>query len=144
MNYQDGVPGTLLDEGNQVDNVRHVYNESENKWTPDYPVYYYDKVTPVDIVGYYPYTTNISVNAYSFEVAKDQSTDAICSCKDFPTPANTPFLSMKIGYVWFGRWILSNVLKVSPSNGVRLFPPQKSRALAWKSFGTTNTKYSCT
>ena len=76
VNYQDGVPGTLLDEGNQVDNVRYVYNESENKWTPDYPVYYYDKVTPVDIVGYYPYTTNISVNAYSFEVAKDQYTDA--------------------------------------------------------------------
>lgn len=76
VNYQDGVPGTLLDEGNQVDNVRYVYNESENKWTPDYPVYYYDKVTPVDIVGYYPYTTNISVNAYSFEVAKDQHTDA--------------------------------------------------------------------
>lgn len=76
VNYQDGVPGTLLDEGNQVDNVRYVYNESENKWTPDYPVYYYDKVTPVDIVGYYPYTSNISVNAYSFEVAKDQSTDA--------------------------------------------------------------------
>ena len=76
VNYQDGVPGTLLDEGNQVDNVRYVYNESENKWTPDYPVYYYDKVTPVDIIGYYPYTTNISVNAYSFEVAKDQYTDA--------------------------------------------------------------------
>ena len=76
VNYQDGVPGTLLDEGNQVDNVRYVYNESENKWTPDYPVYYYDKVTPVDIIGYYPYTTNISVNAYSFEVAKDQSSDA--------------------------------------------------------------------
>ena len=76
VNYQDGVPGTLLNEGNQVDNVRYVYNESETKWTPDYPVYYYDKVTPVDIIGYYPYTTNISVNAYSFEVAKDQSTDA--------------------------------------------------------------------
>lgn len=76
VNYQDGVPGTLLNKGNQVDNVRYVYNESENKWTPDYPVYYYDKVTPVDIIGYYPYTTNISVNAYSFEVAKDQSTDA--------------------------------------------------------------------
>ena len=76
VNYQDGVPGTLLNEGNQVDNVRYVYNEPENKWTPDYPVYYYDKVTLVDIIGYYPYTTNISVNAYSFEVAKDQSTDA--------------------------------------------------------------------
>ena len=77
VNYQNGAPGTMQSEGNQVDNVRYVYNESENKWTPDYPVYYYDKVTPVDIVGYYPYVSNIdNVNTYSFEVAKDQSTDA--------------------------------------------------------------------
>ena len=77
VNYQNGVPGTMQSEGNQVDNVRYVYNESENKWTPDYPVYYYDKVTPVDIIGYYPYVSKIdNVNTYSFEVAKDQSTDA--------------------------------------------------------------------
>ena len=77
VNYQNGEPGTMLSDGNQADNVRYVYNESENRWTPDYPVYYYDKVTPVDIIGYYPYVTNINnVNTYSFEVAKDQSTDA--------------------------------------------------------------------
>ena len=77
VNYQNGVPGTMQSEGNQVDNVRYVYNESENKWTPDYPVYYYDKITPVDIIGYYPYVSKIdNVNTYSFEVAKDQSTDA--------------------------------------------------------------------
>lgn len=77
VNYQNGAPGTLLSYGNQADNVRYVYNEPENKWTPDSPVYYYDKITPVDIVGYYPYVSNIdNVNTYSFEVAKDQSTDA--------------------------------------------------------------------
>ena len=77
VNYQNGEPGTMLSEGNQVDNVRYVYNEPENKWTPDYPVYYYDKITPVDIIGYYPYVSKIdNVNTYSFEVAKDQSTDA--------------------------------------------------------------------
>ena len=77
VNYEGESAGTMLSEGNQVDNVRYVYNESENKWTPDYPVYYYDKVTPVDIIGYYPYVTNVeNVNAYSFELAKDQSTDA--------------------------------------------------------------------
>ena len=77
VNYQNGAPGTMQSEGNQVDNVRYVYNESENKWTPDYPVYYYDKITPVDIIGYYPYVSKIdNVNTYSFEVAKDQSTDA--------------------------------------------------------------------
>ena len=77
VNYQNGVPGTMLDKGNQADNVRYLFNESENKWTPDYPVYYYDKVTPVDIIGYYPYVSNMdNVKAYSFELAKDQSTDA--------------------------------------------------------------------
>ena len=77
VNYQNGEPGTMLSEGNQADNVRYVYNEQDYKWTPDYPIYYYDKVTPVDIIGYYPYVSNIdNVNAYSFELAKDQSTEA--------------------------------------------------------------------
>ena len=77
VNYNGDVPGTMLSEGNQADNVHYVYNEAENKWIPDYPIYYYDKVTPVDIIGYYPYVSNVDdVNTYSFEVAKDQSTDA--------------------------------------------------------------------
>lgn len=73
VNYQQENPGTLLDKGNQADNVRYVYNENDNKWTPDYPVYYYDKDTPVDIIGYYPYSNIDNVNMYSFEVQKDQS-----------------------------------------------------------------------
>ncbi len=77
VNYVGESAGTMVSKGNQADNVHYVYNESENKWTPDYPIYYYDKVTPVDIIGYYPYVSNIeNVNTYSFEVAKDQSTDA--------------------------------------------------------------------
>ncbi|MBO7300034.1 MAG: fimbrillin family protein [Tidjanibacter sp.] len=77
VNYNGESAGTMLDEGNQANNVRYVFNETEYKWTPDYPVYYYDKVTPVDIIGYYPYVSNIDkVNVYSFEVQKDQSTDA--------------------------------------------------------------------
>ena len=78
VNYNGDTPGTMLNEGNQADNVRYVYNESENRWIPDYPIYYYDKVTPVDIIGYYPYISNVEdVNTYSFEVAKDQSKDII-------------------------------------------------------------------
>lgn len=75
VNYEDGVPGALLDKGNQANNVRYVFNESENTWTPDYPVYYRDKVTPVDMIGYYPYNGALeSVNNYNFEVQQDQST----------------------------------------------------------------------
>lgn len=76
VNYVDGVSSTLLDEGNQADNVRFVFDEANLAWTPDYPIYYYDKVTPVDIIGYYPYSNIDKVNTYPFEVAKDQSTEA--------------------------------------------------------------------
>lgn len=75
VNYENGVPGTLLDKGNQANNVRYVFNEKEYKWTPDYPVYYRDNVTPVDMIGYYPYNGALeNVNNYSFEVQQDQST----------------------------------------------------------------------
>ena len=75
VNYENGVPGTLLDKGNQANNVRYVFNESEYTWTPDYPVYYRDNVTPVDMIGYYPYNGALeNVNNYNFEVQQDQST----------------------------------------------------------------------
>ena len=75
VNYENGEPGTLLDKGNQANNVRYVFNEKEYKWTPDYPVYYRDNITPVDMIGYYPYNGALeNVNNYSFEVQQDQST----------------------------------------------------------------------
>lgn len=76
VNNENGAPGTLRLEGNQADNVRYVYDEPNNKWTPDETVYFRDKRTHVDIIGYYPYSTPTSVDAYPFEVAKDQSVDA--------------------------------------------------------------------
>lgn len=76
VNNENGAPGTLRLEGNQADNVRYVYDEPNNKWTPDETVYFRDKRTHVDIIGYYPYSTPTSVDAYPFEVAKDQSADA--------------------------------------------------------------------
>lgn len=76
VNYENGSAGTLRLEGNQADNVRYVYDEPNGKWIPDETVYFLDKHTHVDIIGYYPYSTPTSVEAYPFEVAKDQSTDA--------------------------------------------------------------------
>ncbi|MDY4930719.1 leucine-rich repeat protein [Alistipes shahii] len=76
VNYENGTAGTLRLEGNQADNVRYVYDEPNGKWTPDEAVYFRDKHTHVDLIGYYPYSTPTSVEAYPFEVAKDQSTDA--------------------------------------------------------------------
>ncbi len=76
VNYENGQPGALLQEGNQADNVRYVFNEGEQKWTPDVEVFFRDKTTHVDVIGYYPYSNPASVTEYPFEVAKDQSTDA--------------------------------------------------------------------
>ena len=76
VNYENGASGQLLVEGNQGDNVRYTYDEANMKWVPESPVYFKDKKTPVDIYGYYPYGVPESVEAYSFEVQKDQSTEA--------------------------------------------------------------------
>lgn len=76
VNYEDGMPGTLLVKGNQADNIRFVYEETKNIWTPDEPVYYKDKNTHADIYGYYPYSSPTSTDEFFFEVAKDQTVDA--------------------------------------------------------------------
>lgn len=77
VNYADGKPGSLQVSGNQADNVKFVYHESDDSWVPSEPVYFKDKHTAVDIFGYYPYSSPTSVSAYPFEVQKDQSTEAM-------------------------------------------------------------------
>lgn len=75
VNYTDNnsVAGTLLDEGNQVDNARYTFDETNWHWTSAIAVYYKDAKTNIDLYGYYPYANVNSVNAYKFEVAQDQS-----------------------------------------------------------------------
>ena len=75
VNYtsNNAVAGTLLDKGNQVDNARYTFDESNWKWTSANPVYYKDAKTNIDLYGYYPYANVESVNTYKFEVALDQS-----------------------------------------------------------------------
>lgn len=76
VNYVDGTPGSLKVEDNQADNVKYTLDEATGAWTPETPVYYLDKKTKVDIYGYYPYAEPTEVEAYPFEIAKDQSKDA--------------------------------------------------------------------
>ena len=77
VNYVDGAAGTMVNEGNQADNVRFIFNFDEYRWVPDYDIYFLDDKTSVDIIGYYPYILNIEdVNAYPFEVQQKQNTDA--------------------------------------------------------------------
>ncbi|MBR7169563.1 MAG: leucine-rich repeat protein, partial [Alistipes sp.] len=65
--------GTLLDEGNQVDNARYTYDEAALTWHSQGGVYYKNAETNIDLYAYYPYDHPASVNAYAFEVAQDQS-----------------------------------------------------------------------
>ena len=75
VNYTDGnqTAGTLLTEGNQADHVKYVFNESAWQWTPVRPVYYKDANTNVDLYVFYPHAEPDDVNAWNFEVQKDQS-----------------------------------------------------------------------
>lgn len=72
VNYNGETPGTLKLKDNQADNVRFSYNDA-GEWVSDYDVFYKDNNTQVDFYGYYPYADPSSVEAYPFEVARDQS-----------------------------------------------------------------------
>ena len=75
MNYtnNNATQGTLLDEGNQVDNARYTYNKELGEWQSSGSIYYKDAETNIDLYAYYPYGSPENVNDYIFEVAKDQS-----------------------------------------------------------------------
>lgn len=74
VDYQGSTPGTLLNSGNRGDNVKHTFDEAAYKWNSAYDVYWKDDHTHIDIYGYYPFGSPEDVNAYAFEVKKDQST----------------------------------------------------------------------
>ena len=75
VNYDGATPGTLKVEDNQQDNVRFTFNENGD-WVSEYDIYYKDNETNVDMYGYYPYADPTSIEAYPFEVARDQSKGA--------------------------------------------------------------------
>ena len=82
VNYseENAVAGTLADNGNQADNVKYVFDEAANKWTPTKKVYYKDVNTNVDLYLYYPHQSSVTeVNAANFEVQKDQNSAATAS-----------------------------------------------------------------
>ena len=76
VDYEGETAGTLLDEGNRADNVKHTFDETAYKWTPTRDIYWKDAKTHIDVYGYYPFSTPDNVASYAFEVQKDQSTSA--------------------------------------------------------------------
>ncbi|WP_300813171.1 leucine-rich repeat protein [uncultured Bacteroides sp.] len=74
VDYQGSTPGTLQNSGNRGNNVKHTFDEAAYKWNSAYDVYWKDGHTHIDVYGYYPFSSPEDVNAYPFEVQKDQST----------------------------------------------------------------------
>ena len=73
VDYNGDTPGTLQNNGNRADNLRHTYDEANRKWNSAYDVYWKDEKTAIDIYGYYPFGTPDNVNSYSFTVQADQN-----------------------------------------------------------------------
>ncbi|WP_279086654.1 fimbrillin family protein, partial [Bacteroides acidifaciens] len=73
VDYNGNTPGTLATSGNRGTNVPHTFDEAAYKWNSAYDIYWKDDHTHVDIYGYYPYASPADVNAYAFEVQKDQT-----------------------------------------------------------------------
>ena len=74
VDFQNGQPGKLLTVGNNTDNLQYQYFDKENAWKGEREILFADEKTPMDIIGYYPYTGNISdVESYSFSVAANQA-----------------------------------------------------------------------
>ena len=76
VDYEDAKPGTLKPSGNRADNVWFKFKERAALWESARDIYWKDKKTHVDIYGYYPFTSVEDVASLSFEVRKDQSTEA--------------------------------------------------------------------
>ena len=74
VNYTDDntTQGTLLDEGNQVDNARYTFDEKTWTWKSSGSIYYKDVETNIDLYAYYPYGSVNSVSEYAFDVQQDQ------------------------------------------------------------------------
>lgn len=75
VDYEGKTPGTLQDRGNRSTNVQHTYDADRAKWNSAYDVYWKDDHTHIDVYGYYPFGAPKQVNAYSFEVRKDQQAE---------------------------------------------------------------------
>ena len=65
VNYENGAPGQLLVEGNQGDNVRYT------SWLTSKKIFWGEGL--MDVYGYYPYMTPVSIDEQPFSVALDQS-----------------------------------------------------------------------
>ncbi len=73
VDYAGNNPGKLAATGNRASNARFAFSETTYRWNSDYDIYWKDGITHIDVYGYYPYANPSNVDAFPFEVQKDQS-----------------------------------------------------------------------
>ena len=102
VDYEQGVPGALMAEGNRANNMCYTYDGESGNWIPAGTLYWRDKTTPVDVYGYYPYVNVVSsVHEYEFEVNYNQNLKA--DYGDMSSYEASDFLWAKTSGAVYGR-----------------------------------------
>ena len=114
VNYTNDntVAGTLMDEGNQVNNALYTYSTENGTFTSSGSFYYKDAQTNIDLYAYYPFAHPEIVNAYEFEVALDQNQGTGHAMSDFlwAKATNVTPSENKVGLRFSHRLSLANVI----------------------------------
>lgn len=75
LDYKEDAPESI-DGYPHASNVRFIFNGGNNTWAGSTQLYWSDTKTPADIIGYYPFRTEISsTRAMSVEVERHQDTE---------------------------------------------------------------------
>jgi hypothetical protein len=70
----DNMSNTLALIGNHADNVCYTYTASSDSWSSTATLYWNDKTTHIDAIGYYPYNLYLaSVDAYDISIHENQN-----------------------------------------------------------------------
>ncbi len=77
VDFEGGVPGTIVSTGNHADNIMYEYNENSLSWEGSNSLFFKDSSTAADFYGYYPYISSIGdVESIPFLVERNQSSSA--------------------------------------------------------------------
>lgn len=74
-------PAALAQSGNHVDNVKFSYDG--DKWAAVSQLYWYDDKTKADFYAYYPYSVSANIDAHTFYVLQDQSSETGYKASEF-------------------------------------------------------------
>lgn len=90
-------PETLKQNGNHTNNVKFTYDGID--WIPAQKLYWPDETTRADFYVYFPYSSSVDTDSYTFSVRRNQSTEDGYKASEFivgkslgiaPTPDPVP------------------------------------------------------